>query len=218
MTANSTQLNLKYCMRIYVKGIQLKVKLSNLATHVLYPPASCRSCRAVKWIVACQNIIIFLCMWMRGCMDEWVGGCNYRYTSGAWMCASQRGFFSQPLPQIEVSPLCKRAEDALHRQRRRAQCARIIKYRRETCYMGIEMGWERGGRMAIRHKKEGEIERGKMGELWCFHWDYVSFTPQRRNWWWMTSKSICVRFHASLILSRGIKIRSYELELSLHFG
>ena len=42
LTANSTQLNLKYCMRIYVKGIQLKAKLSNPATHVLFPPASCR--------------------------------------------------------------------------------------------------------------------------------------------------------------------------------
>ena len=38
----------------------------------------------------------------------------------------------------------ERAEDALHRGRRRAQCARIIKYRRETCYMGIEMVRERG--------------------------------------------------------------------------
>ena len=44
----------------------------------------------------------------------------------------------------------ERAEDALHRGRRRAQCARIIKYRRETCYMGIEMVREREGAGKLR--------------------------------------------------------------------
>ena len=104
-------------------------------------------CHAVKWIVACQNIIISLCMQIEPSKDAWMSGWVYlsvHITSE--VCATQSRTISQPISLNQgITHLTERAEDALHRERRQAQCARIIKYRRETCYMGIERRGEEMG-------------------------------------------------------------------------